>query len=562
MKKAFATVNTQLEKLKEADSDLSGSEDADDQSHFQMDAAIQFAQVDKEFEPTIANLFKQAGSSVKIDLREVIILDSHSTMDLFCNAALVSNTCKSTTSMILKSNGGTMVVTRKATMPGYNKDVWFSTRAITNIIALSNFIQQYRVTYDSDDKMFFVHQESQGKPNMEFRMHTCGLHYYDPRNEKHLAFINTVSENKEGFTKRQIKGAELARTLYKTLSYPSMKDFKWVIRRNQIKDFPVTVQDIDVDLKIWGKNIAALKGKTTRRKTIPVVRDNVKVPLELMKLHKEVFLTTDILFVNKNPFFLTLSRKITFTAVNHLADRTVPQKFKVFKEIYQYYLQRGFHITVVHADGEFAPLKPLIESIPGGPMVNLASANEHVPEIECLIRVVKERCRATRHSLPFERIPKIMTIHIVLNVFNLLNFFPTKRGISETLSPKTIMSGETLDNKKHLSLQNGQYCQIHEEDHPRNSQLTRTKGAITLRPSGNMQGGFKFMALNTGKKIVRRSWDVIPIYVVISRVNALGSAQPCQMNFTDRHGSLIGDIETQEWILTRNKKTISQEWHR
>jgi hypothetical protein len=157
MKKSFTTVNTQIEKLKEADSDLSGSEDDDDQSHFQMDAALLFAQVDNEFEQTIANLFKQAGSSVNINLREVILLDSQSTMDLFCNAALVSNTCKSTTSMRLKSNGGTMVVTQKATMPGYNKDVWFSTRAITNIITLRNLIQQYRVTYDSDDKMFVVH---------------------------------------------------------------------------------------------------------------------------------------------------------------------------------------------------------------------------------------------------------------------------------------------------------------------------------------------------------------------------------------------------------------------
>jgi hypothetical protein len=103
-------------------------------------AALQFAQVDKEFEPTIANLFKQADSSVKIDLREVILLDNQCTMDIFCNAALVSKTCKSTISMRLKSNGGTMVVTQKATMSGYNKDVWFSTRSITNIIALSNLI--------------------------------------------------------------------------------------------------------------------------------------------------------------------------------------------------------------------------------------------------------------------------------------------------------------------------------------------------------------------------------------------------------------------------------------
>jgi hypothetical protein len=92
MKKAFTTVNTQLEKLKEADSDLSGSEDDDEHSHFQMDAALQFAQVDKEFEPTIVNILKEAGSSVKIDLREVILLDRQSTMDLFCNKALVSKT--------------------------------------------------------------------------------------------------------------------------------------------------------------------------------------------------------------------------------------------------------------------------------------------------------------------------------------------------------------------------------------------------------------------------------------------------------------------------------------
>jgi hypothetical protein len=275
-----------------------------------------------------------------------------------------------------------------------------------------------------------------------------------------------------------------------------------------------------------------------------VARDYVKVPLEFMKLHKEVFLTTDIFFVNKNPFFLTLSRKITFTAVNHLADRTVPQIFKAFKEIYHFYLQRGFHITVVHADGEFAPLKPLIESIPGGPEFNLDSANEHEPEIDRRIQVVKERCRATRHSLPFERIPKIMTIHIVLNVVNLLNLFLTKGVVSETLTPKTIMLGETLDYKKHLSLQIEQYCQVYEEDHHRNSQLARTKGAISLGPSINLQGGFKFIALNTGKKIVRLSWDVIPMTdVVIARVNALGSDQPRQMTFTDRHGGLIGNIE-------------------
>jgi hypothetical protein len=42
---------------------------------------------------------------------------------------------------------------------------------------------------------------------MEFKMHKSGLHYYDPRKVHHMTFVNTVSENKTGFTKWQIKCA-------------------------------------------------------------------------------------------------------------------------------------------------------------------------------------------------------------------------------------------------------------------------------------------------------------------------------------------------------------------
>jgi hypothetical protein len=227
--------------------------------------------------------------------------------------------------------------------------------------------------------------------------------------------------------------------------------------------------------------------------------------MELIKLHKEVFLTTSIFFFNKIPFFLTLSRKICFTAVNHLADRTIPTIFKAFKEMYQYYLQRGFHIKTVHADGKFAPLKPLIESMPGDPMVNLASANEHVTYIERIIRVVKEWCRETWHSLPYERIPKLMTIHIVLNVVKLLNFPPTKGGVSDTLIPKTIMSGETLDFKKHLSL-------VH---------------------------GFEFWQENCTMQLGRDPYAGCRN----QSCQWFGKGQPRLMTFMERHGRLIGDME-------------------
>ena len=78
-------------------------------------------------------------------------------MDLFYNQALVTETYKSSSIMRLKSNGVTMLVTHKSKMAGYHKNIWFSKRDITNIIALRNFIQKFRVAYDSEDKMFIVH---------------------------------------------------------------------------------------------------------------------------------------------------------------------------------------------------------------------------------------------------------------------------------------------------------------------------------------------------------------------------------------------------------------------
>jgi hypothetical protein len=49
----------------------------------------------------------------------------------------------------------------------HHAHVWYDKQAISN--SLSNVTKQYRVTYESDDKMFVVHKESDGKPNVSFR---------------------------------------------------------------------------------------------------------------------------------------------------------------------------------------------------------------------------------------------------------------------------------------------------------------------------------------------------------------------------------------------------------
>ena len=108
---------------------------------------------------------------------------------------------------------------------------------------------------------------------------------------------------------------------------------------------------------------------------VPEIERGIRVVKERIRALRH------ILPYNRIPF-ITLSRKIDFLGISHLPGRKIQNIFQAHNSLHRYYLQHGFRITTVHADGEFVPLKELIEGMPCGPSINLTGANEHVPEIE------------------------------------------------------------------------------------------------------------------------------------------------------------------------------------
>ena len=105
--------------------------------------------------------------------------------------------------------------------------------------------------------------------------------------------------------------------------------------------------------------------------------------------------------------------------------------------------------------------------------------------------------------LPLNKVPKLFLIHLVFRSIKILNHFPVKESISDTIITTKIMTGKSLHYKKDIGLHIGQYCQVHEEDTPCNIDQPLTKRAICMGPSGNIQGGFKFMSLRSMKNISR-----------------------------------------------------------
>ena len=123
--------------------------------------------------------------------------------------------------------------------------------------------------------------------------------------------MNTVEENMNTYTKRDVEGAKSATKLYTKLLYPQNTDFKWFIKNSQVKSCEVSVRNIDIAQEIWGKGIIALKGETFRGKPNVVASDRINIPKDIANLRNTVFLITDIFFVNRILFFISLSRKLT-----------------------------------------------------------------------------------------------------------------------------------------------------------------------------------------------------------------------------------------------------------
>ena len=81
--------------------------------------------------------FSTVNKRNKLQLRNMLLLDSCSTVDLFCNKNLVTKIWESKNSMTARVNGGDLKTHKKAYVEKYG-EVWFDERAITNIMSLKN----------------------------------------------------------------------------------------------------------------------------------------------------------------------------------------------------------------------------------------------------------------------------------------------------------------------------------------------------------------------------------------------------------------------------------------
>jgi hypothetical protein len=288
--------------------------------------------------------------------QDYLLLDSQSTVDLFSNPNHVANIRPSNKPIRVHCNKGSKFTTQEADFG--STVTYFDETGIANVLSLYKLGKKHPITYDSRDRggVFQVHTPS---GVVEFKPTPQGLHALHLQENPDAAYllvtgsdspqapderllVNTVRQNYEGFTKKQIEHAERARRLMGMIGAPTERDFQGMVRHNYIKDCPVTNEDVINAHTIFGPDLINICGKTVRRKPDRVVTDYVAIPRDFFTRHHIVTLVADIMFVSGIPFLVSSSRRINLITIEHAPQCTASKLGSLLDRIIRVYAHAVF----------------------------------------------------------------------------------------------------------------------------------------------------------------------------------------------------------------------------
>jgi len=236
---------------------------------------------------------------------------------------------------------------------------------------------------------------------------------------------------------------------------------------------------------------------------------------------EEQSLHCDLMFVEGEPYLISVSTPLGLTMCTHLASGKGAESVKkaMFDQIAAYESER-FVIRTILSDLEGSISSIRAELNQRGIRVNPSGPGQHVPVVERKIQQVKERVRAHLSTMPY-LMNTVLLKWLVYYCISRINCIPSSTNQAR-ISPRELFYGRKLDAKRDVRIGFGEYVQCVTPNLIKNSMSPRTEGAISLLPVGNLQGSVKFFSLATGKIIVRDKWTVLPMpQSVIEHLNLM-----------------------------------------
>lgn len=316
--------------------------------------------------------------------------------------------------------------------------------------------------------------------------------------------VATVEDNLRRVTKREAMRAEDAVVLRTRLGHVSTKGMLDILQTG-VNNCAVTPADVRLSEAVFGKSVAAIKGKTKKQKS--VIATSVLTGMR-RETQVQQTLSVDLMFIKQLAFLIGVLSPLGLGIVQHLKDKGVDCVSSALKGMMNFVSSHQFKIVEVKTDGEGAIAAMIPELHAMGIRVNPAGPGQHVPVVERMIQTVKSTVRSFEHALPYV-MPRLMIIFCVLYAVRSTNFRPNAMSLDK-LSPYEQFTGLKLDVKRDLRCGFGDYAQA-TVPVTNNTMAARTQGCICLLPTGNSTGSVKMWHLASNSVITRDQFQLLPM---------------------------------------------------
>jgi hypothetical protein len=443
-----------------------------------------------------------------------VLLDNQASVSVFCNPDLLHDIRTADVPCRISGINNLAIVATEIGDFNEFKDIYYHPEASANVLSFSQTDKYCDNDYDPEFKVF--RSIPPGGPAYQF-FQQDGLYVYDTSSKLVLG-PTTVDENLQLFSVREQEDAKMAKELSHRLAYPSPKSLVDILNTGSVINAPVSSKDVARATKIFGPDLASLRGKSHRRNTPAVKFDYLP-----RQVTSDLVMNADIMFVDTLAFLISVTTPLGLTMVNALGrtrgSRSAPSVKKALFNQIANYKSRDFMVKTLRTDKEGSIASMTEDLMKEGINVNPEGSGSHVPVIERKIQEVKERARAIVNILPW-RLALNLVPWLVFFCVSRINLIPHKSGLT-SISPTEAFKGRKIDWKTDLRVGFGDYAEC-VDPYADNTLKSRTHAAIALLPTGNATGSVTFMSLLTGRTIVRDQFKILPVpNFVIDHMNKL-----------------------------------------
>ena len=429
--------------------------------------------------------------------------------------------------------------------------VYYSTDCVANVLSLGNAIDSsYKVRYLSAYDEFLVQLREGGNTYIFHRKKSTNTYVCDLDSDvtdstyiltkDRIVLVSTVTDRKKKYSHREIKAAALARTYQNNLGPCSDGELIKLISRGKLDNNRVVAQDVIRALDIWGPSLANLKGKTVSHKA--ELQEDIATLTNQFKPDQTMFV--DLMFVNGVAYIISVFKPLEYIIISKLLKKDLGTLYTATLQHINMIRKHGYKVPLCRVDGESAMSSEwFISKISAeGTILDTTGAGEAVSVVERKIRQVKERVRGIINTLPY-KLTEQLESWVLRYVVSRINLAPTRNN-PDYVSPREKLWGRRINVDKELKHGFGDYVQVH-TSLVDNTMNERTSGALSLMPSGNLEGSWYYYLLGNNQIIKRNKATSLPITdEIIAYINTKSSDRKSKFNSQIRPVFELGTLHT------------------